>query len=625
MASNSQMKVSVVVDLVGNLASKSRQFASAMTQMSTRSRAALSAMRGSLASTSAAIDSAGNKAIMGAVGAGYLFKNTFLDTARQAERFKLQMDALFGQQGSAKAMAWVKQNAKDTVLSLNDVIGATAKLKAYGANPFQLLPVLEDEAAMRGWSGEQFNNVVGAIGKMWADGKITDEQNDVLMDSGNGLSMIALLEQATGKSQAELKKLMSASKLGMDAIRLAIKQMSIEAAGASQRAMGGINGMISNAGDNWEDFQRRLMDAGVTDELKKQFKPILDGYDKADKSGSLDKAAQSGAQTMIRVIREVSAAARGLYSTFSQVVTVLDKGAQILGGWENTAKIIAGVWAANKMLRLGGAAFGVAQGAFNIGRGAWTLGAGSVKATRRGFNWLRGKRGTGAGGSGSVGGVQLPGLGAVQQVYVTNWPVAGLGGGVDIDSGSGKSRRKRGPGKGRARGRGLGRIVQPAAAAVEVLESMPGKKNAAAAVMRAGGRLVGRAVPVVGTLLAVADLASSDSAAEAGEAVGSAAGAVIGGALGSVVPVVGTAIGSVVGSYLGGWLGSQAGSWIDNNNAQPDAAAALTGIAGELANANNRGGEIKVKVELDDSLKLRSTQTASYGGLNLYTGGAPLF
>ncbi|ELY7574955.1 tape measure protein [Salmonella enterica] len=603
------MKVSIVIDLVGNLASKARQFGSAMTQMSARSKAALSAMRGSLASTSAAIDSAGNKAIMGAVGAGYLFKNTFLDTARQAERFKLQMDALFGQQGSAKAMAWVKQNAKDTVLSLNDVIGATAKLKAYGANPFQLLPVLEDEAAMRGWSGEQFNNVVGAIGKMWADGKISDEQNDVLMDSGNGLSMIALLEQATGKSQAELKKLMSADKLGMDAIRLAIKQMSIEAAGASQRAMGGINGMISNAGDNWEDFQRRLMDAGVTDELKKQFKPILDGYDKADKSGSLDKAAQSGAQTMIRVIREASAAARGLYSTFSQVVTVLDKGAQILGGWENTAKIIAGVWAANKMLRLGGAAFG----------------AGSVRATRRGFNWLRGKRGTGAGGSGSVGGVQLPGLGAVQQVYVTNWPVAGLGGGVDIDSGSGKSRRKRGPGKGRARGRGLGRIVQPAAAAVEVLESMPGKKNAAAAIMRTGGRLVGRAVPVVGTLLAVADLASSDSAAEAGEAVGSAAGAVIGGALGSVVPVVGTAIGSVVGSYLGGWLGSQAGSWIDNNNAQPDAAAALTGIAGELANANNRGGEIKVKVELDDSLKLRSTQTASYGGLNLYTGGAPLF
>lgn len=620
MASNSQMKVSVVVDLVGNLASKARQFGSAMTQMSARSKAALSAMRSSLASTSAAIDSAGNKAIMGAVGAGYLFNRTFVESARKAERYKLQMDALFKTEGSSKMMAWAKQNAKDTVLELDDVISAMIRLKAYGQNPIQLLPTLENEAAMRGWTSEQFGSVVDSIGKMFADGKISDQYNDVL--TNNGMSLLPLLEQATGKTQAELTKLMGASKLGKDAIRLAISQMAVESKGASARAMSGFNGMLSNASDNWADFQRRLMDAGVTDELKNQLKPLLAEYDKADSSGGIDKAAKSGAQTMVRVIREASAAARGLYSTFSQIVTVLDKGAQILGGWENTAKIIAGAWAANKALRMGGAAFGVAKGAFNIGRGAWTLGAGSVKAGVRGFNWLRGKRGPGAGGGG-VGGVQLPALGDVQQVYVTNWPVTGLGGGVDIDTGSGKSRRKRGPGKGR--GRGIGRLVKPAAAAVEALESMPGKKSAATAVMRAGGRLAARAVPVAGAVLAIADLASSDSAAEAGEAVGSAAGAVIGGALGSVVPVVGTAIGSVVGSYLGGWLGSQAGSWIDNKNAQPDAAAALTGIAGELANANNRGGEIKVKVELDDSLKLRSTQTAGYGGLNLYTGGAPLF
>ncbi|EAQ1856050.1 hypothetical protein E2V56_05610 [Salmonella enterica] len=624
MASSSQMKVSVVVDLVGNLASKSRQFASAMTQMSARSKAALSAMRGSLASTSAAIDSAGNRAIVGAAAAGYAFNNTFLAQARQMERFKLQMKTLFGgEEGGQKALAWAKKNAKDTVFALNDVIGMMTMAKGFGMDPTQILPVFEDVAAARGWTAEQASGVVRQVGQMFTKGKITGEDSSVLAEQG--LSVERVLAEATGKSMQEILDLREASKLGESSIRLFIAQLAKMNAGAGKNAMNGIDGLISNIGDSWDDYQNRVMDSGVTEELKKQAKAFLTFYSTADDTGKLNSLAKSQGQTMIRVIREASAAARGLYSTFSQVVTVLDKGAQILGGWENTAKIIAGVWAANKMLRLGGAAFGVAQGAFNIGRGAWTLGAGSVRATRRGFNWLRGKRGTGAGGSGSVGGVQLPGLGAVQQVYVTNWPVAGLGGGVDIDSGSGKSRRKRGPGKGRARGRGLGRIVQPAAAAVEVLESMPGKKNAAAAVLRAGGRLVGRAVPVVGTLLAVADLASSDSAAEAGEAVGSAAGAVIGGALGSVVPVVGTAIGSVVGSYLGGWLGSQAGSWIDNNNAQPDAAAALTGIAGELANANNRGGEIKVKVELDDSLKLRSTQTASYGGLNLYTGGAPLF
>lgn len=658
MASSSQMKVSVVIDLVGNLATKARQFGSAMTQMSARSRASLAAMRGSIASTSAAIDSAGNRMMLGAVGAGYAFNKTFVETARQAERYKLQMDALFGKDGSAKAMAWAKQNAKDTVLSLDDVISATAKLKAYGADPMQLLPTLENEAAMRGMTGEQFGNVTDAIGKMWADGKITDEYNDVLMNSGNGLSMITLLQNATGKSQAELKKLMSTGKLGMDAIRLAMKQMEIESRGASKTAMSGLNGMISNASDNWEDFQRRLMDSGVTDELKAQFRPLLDEYDKADKSGGIDKAAKSGAQTIIRIIREASAAARGLYATFTKVIGLLDRGAQLLGGWESTAKIIAGIWVANKALRAGGAVAGVGKGAFNIGRGAWTIGAGGVKAGARGVRSLFGRGGKGGAGAG----VQLPALGDVQQVFVTNWPVGGAGSfGADVDD-SGrdkKGKKKRGRGRGSKFGRAANAVesmtnsakatnavrgaTSAAKAATPAVSAMAkgavaatgaaGAGGAAAGIgktaMKAGGALLkgaGRAVPIAGAAMAVMDVAQAENAEQAGEAIGSAAGAVIGGTLGSVVPVVGTAIGSIVGSYIGGWLGGQAGSFIDSKNSEPGGSAsvpAIPGVAGQVA--GNQGGEIKVKVQLDDALKMGSVQTTSYGGMNLYTGGAPLY
>ncbi|HBC0987564.1 TPA: tape measure protein [Escherichia coli] len=533
MASSSQMKVSVVVDLVGNLASKARQMGAAMTQMSARSRASLAAMRGSIASTSAAIDSAGNRMLMGAVGAGYAFNKTFVETARQAERYKLQMDALFGKEGSAKAMAWAKQNAKDTVLSLDDVISATAKLKAYGADPVQLLPTLENEAAMRGMTGEQFANVTDAIGKMWADGQISDEYNDVLMNSGNGLSMIALLQKATGKSQAELKELMSKKKLGMDAIRLALKQMEIESRGASAAAMGGLNGMISNASDNWEDFQRRLMDSGVTDELKAQFKPLLEEYDKAAESGSLDNAAKSGAQTIIRIIREASAAARGLYSTFTKVIGLLDKGAQLLGGWENTAKIIAGIWAANKALRVGGAVAGVGKGAFNIGRGAWTMGAGGVKAGARGLKALFGR-----GGKGNTAGIQLPAIGEVQQVFVTNWPVGGVGYGADADGSDKKSKKKR---AGRGRKAKLGRAANAVESMATAAKASPvgaitkgavaattaaGAGGAAGGIgktaMKAGGALLkggaragARAIPVAGAVLAVAEVAQAENAEQA--------------------------------------------------------------------------------------------------------------
>ncbi|EPG7298518.1 TPA: tape measure protein [Klebsiella pneumoniae] len=619
MASSQQMKVSVAVNMNGNLSSKSRQYANSVQQMSAKSKAALRAMRTSVISTSAAINSAGNRALMGVVGAGYAFNRTFISTARQAERFKLQMDALFKTEGSAKMMAWAKKNAKDTVLELDDVIGAMIRLKAYGQNPIQLLPTLEDEAAMRGWTSEQFNAVVDAIGKMFADGKISDEYNDVLTDKG--MSLLPLLEQATGKSQADLTKMMGKGKLGVDAIRLAFKQMAVESKGASAQAMSGINGMISNASDNWSDFQRRLMDAGVTEELKAQLAPLLADYDKAEASGGIDKTAQSGAQAMIRIIREASAAARGLYSTLSKVVALLDKGAQILGGWENTAKILAGIWAANKAMRMGHKAFEVGRGAFNITRGAWTIGKGGVKAGARGWNRLRGKRGQRVAGVSEAAGIQLPAIGDVQQVYVTNWPVAGLGEISGTDRKGRKGKRKR----------GAGRSVQvpvkttpvakaparTAAAAPAALKTMPTTAARGGAALIRGA---GRALPVAGAVLSVAELVTADNAEEAGSAIGSAAGAVIGGTLGSVVPVVGTAIGSVVGSYLGSWLGGMAGNWFDDRDkkSEADKAAAADKSA-------SQGGEIKVKVELDDSLKMRSLQTASYGGLGLYTGGMPLW
>ncbi|MBM6483448.1 tape measure protein [Klebsiella pneumoniae] len=636
MASSQQMKVSVAVNMNGNLSSKSRQYANSVQQMSAKSKAALRAMRTSVISTSAAINSAGNRALMGVVGAGYAFNRTFISTARQAERFKLQMDALFKTEGSAKMMAWAKKNAKDTVLELDDVIGAMIRLKAYGQNPIQLLPTLEDEAAMRGWTSEQFNAVVDAIGKMFADSKISDEYNDVLTDKG--MSLLPLLEQATGKSQADLTKMMGKGKLGVDAIRLAFKQMAVESKGASAQAMSGINGMISNASDNWSDFQRRLMDAGVTEELKAQLAPLLADYDKAEASGGIDKTAQSGAQAMIRIIRETSAAARGLYSTLSKVVALLDKGAQILGGWENTAKILAGVWAANKAARMGYKAFEVGRGAFNIGRGAWTIGKGGVKAGARGWNRLRGKRGQRVAGVSEAAGIQLPAIGDVQQVYVTNWPVAGLGEISGTDRKGRKGKRKRGAGRDRSAqvpiipkkapvkaSPPVTAPVAPTKAPVKTTTPVTPSalKNLPTAAARGGAALArgaGRALPVAGVVLSVAELVTADSAEEAGSAIGSAAGAVIGGTLGSVVPVVGTAIGSVVGSYLGSWLGGMAGNWFDDRDKKSEAAKAAA-----ADKSASQGGEIKVKVELADSLKMRSLQTASYGGLGLYTGGMPLW
>ncbi|EOV1173352.1 phage tail tape measure protein [Vibrio fluvialis] len=146
----------------------------------------------------------------------------------------------------------------------------------------------------------------------------------------------------------------------------------------------------------------------------------------------------------------------------------------------------------------------------------------------------------------SGGGANVPGLpsGDVSNVYVTNMPSGGFGGGME---GGGKQRRRRG--KPRTR-------------------SMPG---------RTLGKLGGltRKLPYIGAALGVLDigstlmdssLSSKEKSQQVGGTVGSMggamAGASLGAAMGSFVPVIGTAIGGIAGALIGGMGGDSIGSWV---------------------------------------------------------------
>ncbi|WP_158125259.1 phage tail tape measure protein [Vibrio fluvialis] len=144
----------------------------------------------------------------------------------------------------------------------------------------------------------------------------------------------------------------------------------------------------------------------------------------------------------------------------------------------------------------------------------------------------------------SGGGAGVPGLpsGEVSNVYVTNMPSGGFGGGME----GGRTRKR---GKPRTR-------------------SMPG---------RTLGKLGGltRKLPYIGAALGALDigstlmddsLSSKEKSQQVGGTVGSMggamAGASLGAAMGSFVPVIGTAIGGIAGALIGGMGGDSLGSWI---------------------------------------------------------------
>ncbi|WP_199464884.1 phage tail tape measure protein [Vibrio sp. bablab_jr001] len=181
----------------------------------------------------------------------------------------------------------------------------------------------------------------------------------------------------------------------------------------------------------------------------------------------------------------------------------------------------------NKALT-GATALAGTLGAVWAGRKAYKMGKSVV-------DFVRGPKGGGAG---------VPGLpsGEVSNVYVTNMPSGGFGGGME----GGRTRKR---GKPRTR-------------------SMPG---------RTLGKLGGltRKLPYIGAALGALDigstlmndsLSSKEKSQQVGGTVGSMggamAGASLGAAMGSFVPVIGTAIGGIAGALIGGMGGDSLGSWI---------------------------------------------------------------
>lgn len=181
----------------------------------------------------------------------------------------------------------------------------------------------------------------------------------------------------------------------------------------------------------------------------------------------------------------------------------------------------------NKALT-GATALAGTLGAVWAGRKAYKMGKSVV-------DFVRGPKGGGAG---------VPGLpsGEVSNVYVTNMPSGGFGGGME----GGRTRKRGKPRTRSMHGRTLGKL---------------------------GG--LTRKLPYIGAALGALDigstlmndsLSSKEKSQQVGGTVGSMggamAGASLGAAMGSFVPVIGTAIGGIAGALIGGMGGDSLGSWI---------------------------------------------------------------
>ncbi|HBL0734333.1 tape measure protein [Kluyvera ascorbata] len=644
-----QFRASIIIDLMGNIAQRSRQFSGNISSMARSSQTAMNGLRNSVASVSNSIDRLGSSATRtfgmltagGATiaGLGYTANKLFISIASTRENQRIALNSLYkgNQQHASEMMQWAIQNAKDSTWGLTGVMGELVSSKSFGMTDKgakSFITMLQDQGAMHGWDLNQAQGASLQFKQMFSRQQITAADANLL--TGYGINVYKVLADATGKSEKHVRDLGTAGKLGAKDIGLLFQLLGEESKGAQKNAMNSWTGLTAQMGDVWEDFADKLMNKGPFDILKGRVKGVLDWY------GQLSKPGANGVSGVDQLTDELAANFQTAFDTISSAAQetwrYLKMGKNALSWVDDNivslktmAKVIGGIWLANKALRMGGA----------IVRPTWQVATSPYRA----YRWMRGRNQPGAGGPGMPPVMSNPQL--IQQVFVTNWP-ASFGGGGDVYAGNGK--RKRGPGRGRGTSvpvvtspaaapaakaglfsrifSGAGSMLAGAGSAIKgagswVANSAIGRVAAKGAgalgwLGRGAGRMFSRfGGPLMAGAMMVPTLMDENATVQdKGSAMGSTAGAWGGGALGSLLgpagTVVGATLGGVLGDYLGGWLGNVYEKFAGNDS---------SGQQKTPPPEQKVSAQAQLKIQLADGLQITSTNIQEDGmGMNVWTG-----
>ncbi|MBJ8950922.1 tape measure protein [Citrobacter koseri] len=667
-----RLRASIIIDLMGNIAQRSRQFAGNLSSMAHSGQTALRGLRSSVIGVSNSIDRLGASATgtfrtltagaLGVAGMGYTANKLFISIASTRENQRIALNSLYkgDKEHADKMMQWAIQNAKDSTWGLSGVMQELVSSKAYGMSDDEtknFITMLEDQGALKGWDLSAAQGASLQLKQMYSRQQITAADANLL--TGYGINVYRILADATGKSVQAVQKLGSEGKLGAKTIALLFSLLREEAKGAQKNAMNSWTGLTAQMGDVWEGFADKLMNKGPFERLKGQLRDVLGWYDRVsapDASGlsELDRITDQLAGNFNTAFNIIQRTARQTWRYLQAGKNALSWVDENIVSLKTLAKVIGGVWLANKALRAGAA----------IVRPTWQ----AATSPYRAYRWWRGRNNGGSGPASSLPGITAnPSL--IQHVFVTNWPVGGFGGG-DYIAGDGK--RKRGPGRGRGRrvpvvpsavpaalppvaartglfsrmlggagrlvggvgsmftgaGRAAGNFLGSAGRSVSGFIGAAGRTVANSAIGRvaskgmgalswmgkAGGRLFSRLGGPLLSAAAVAPVLLDDNATlqDKSSAVGGTAGAWAGGAIGSLVgplgTVAGATLGGVVGDYLGGFVADLYSKWNEPKDQTPPPEQKVS------ANAS-------LRVELADGLRITSTTVNEDGmGMDVFTG-----
>ncbi|EDV9907339.1 tape measure protein [Salmonella enterica subsp. enterica] len=532
------LKASLIVDLLGNISSKSRQWSQDLGAFShagqrglggvgtavrrlggeaevtsSRMRQAFRGMRGGIHAVSADLDRLALSAqgafgklthLYGLLTGGalvYGFKRLFLDPAAQMESFQTRITSLNHGDASATAdtLNWAQKNTQQAPWSLNQILEEYSTTRGYGmsdAESRRYVQMLEDQAGRHGWNKQQVEGASLQLREMFARGKLQGQDANQL--SGYGINAYQVLAEKLHTTAGAIRKLGEEGKLGPETIKLLFQTLREQASGMAEKSMHTWAGMTMRMQSDWDQFALKVMNGGPFKFLETQMSGILDQIAVMQKDGQLDEIANDIGQGMLTAFTSAKDAVTWLVEKIKAARQALKQLRgdgygktldNIASGAKTLAKYLLLVYAARTALRLAGA---VGMGALRLGATPLRYTLATVGAVTSPFRKRRpvmpGElpgRGRGGRFMNFLSGVNPA---AVQPVFVTNWPAGALAGGGGgntlIEEGGSRKRRsgrtKKGPGK----GRGISTVVT---AGEELAESAAKKGLFGRMASRVGG------------------------------------------------------------------------------------------------------------------------------------------
>lgn len=236
-------------------------------------------------------------AVLGTLGVsigGIALVRGLVTTGMQFEKFQAILETVEGTSEKAKqSLEWVTAFATRTPYDVAQVTQAFVRMRAYGLDPTSGLL-------------ESVGNAGAAMGKNIMDG--TEAVADAVTGEFERLKEFGVRastagDQVTFSWQQNGETLSKTVKKQGDEIAKALQEIFSKYAGAMDKQSKTFEGILSNIGDKWTNFQRKINDAGFFNEVKRRFQSLLDTFDRMDRDGTLDRWAKNISDSLIKIMQ----------------------------------------------------------------------------------------------------------------------------------------------------------------------------------------------------------------------------------------------------------------------------------------------------------------------------------